>query len=471
MWHGPWAWEKVQGLLEASGYPVVAVTLPGVNRREGDATFAGQCASLVADVSAIPGDVVLVGHSYAGALLGEVGDLSNVVGMVFVSGFTLDVGETVGGINDAEPGSESGDDALIHQDDLLLIDADTARGGFYHDAAPDDAQNAVARLTPEHFSTRSTPMTRAAWRNVPSQYIVTTQDRAITVDVQRRLAARLDSSVELDASHSPMLSMPRELADAISTFAGSLNGSARRQHPGHHARPADDVTGEKHEQSGLPPSTAPEDAAAIRTVVDNWVMYRDSADWRRFASVWSADGWMTATWFQGPATEFIEVSRRAFEQGVQILHFLGGFTCDVAGDRAVAQTKMKIEQRATVHDIAVDVTCTGRFYDFLEKTDNQWRLVRRQPIYESDSISPVDPAANLHLDRDQLDSFPTGYRHLAYIQQSIGYKVMQDLPGLRGDALERLYREGADWLGGSPTAGQVTRSSDAEAHTTSEHVR
>ena len=83
--------------------------------------------------------------------------------------------------------------------------------------------------------------------------------------------------------------------------------------------------------------------------------------------MWHDDGWMTATWFQGPASEFIRVSREGFEKGVSILHFLGGFTCDITGARAVSQTKMTINQRATVDDVLVDVVCTGRFYDFLEK--------------------------------------------------------------------------------------------------------
>ena len=131
---------------------------------------------------------------------------------------------------------------------------------------------------------------------------------------------------------------------------------------------------------------------AIREVIENWALWRDAGDWERFATVWHDDGWMTATWFQGPASEFIRVSREGFEKGVSILHFLGGFTCDINGSRAVSQTKMTINQRATVDDVLVDVVCTGRFYDFLEKRDRPWAIVRRQPIYEKDRMDPVDPA-------------------------------------------------------------------------------
>ena len=66
------------------------------------------------------------------------------------------------------------------------------------------------------------------------------------------------------------------------------------------------------------------DALAIRETVENWVVWRDAGDWERFATVWHADGWMTATWFQGPASQFIEVSREGWNRGVSILHFLVG---------------------------------------------------------------------------------------------------------------------------------------------------
>lgn len=196
------------------------------------------------------------------------------------------------------------------------------------------------------------------------------------------------------------------------------------------------------------------DAMAIRSVVENWVLWRDAGDWERFATVWHSDGWMTATWFQGPAEQFIAVSRTGFEKGVNILHFLGGFTCDIEGRRAVAQTKMTINQRALVDGVLADVVCTGRFYDFFEKRDGRWGIVRRQPIYEKDRIDPVDPAAVLQLDADLLARFPEGYRHLAYLQTKNGYAVKLGLPGLRGPAVEKLYAEGKAWLAGSARPGE-----------------
>ncbi len=192
------------------------------------------------------------------------------------------------------------------------------------------------------------------------------------------------------------------------------------------------------------------DRQAIRELVENWVVWRDAGDWERFRTVWHPDGRMMATWFQGPAEEFIEVSRAGFDKGVNILHFLGGHSADIAGNRAVAQTKMTISQRALVHDVPVDVVCTGRFCDFLEKRDGRWGIVLRQPIYEKDRMDPVDPAARLTLDPALLDRFPEGYRHLAYLQSEIGYKVKPDMPGLKGPEVEALYARGRAWLDGKP---------------------
>jgi hypothetical protein len=196
-----------------------------------------------------------------------------------------------------------------------------------------------------------------------------------------------------------------------------------------------------------------DDRLAIREVIENWVLYRDAGDWERFATVWHDDGWMTATWFQGPARQFIEVSRAGFERGVNILHFLGGFTCDIAGSRAIAQTKMTINQRAMVDGLEVDVVCTGRFYDFLEKRENRWGIVRRQPIYEKDRMDPVEPSRRLMLDVTVLSKFPQGYQHLGYLQSKNGFTVKGNLPGLRGQAVETLYAEGKAWLAGSPKPG------------------
>jgi hypothetical protein len=192
------------------------------------------------------------------------------------------------------------------------------------------------------------------------------------------------------------------------------------------------------------------DIMSIREVIENWVVWRDSGDWEHFRSVWHEDGRMMATWFQGPADEFIRVSRDGWDRGVSILHSLGGISIELAGSRAVAQTRTTILQRGLVHGVLCDVACIGRFYDFFEKRDGRWAIVLRRLIYEKDRMDTVDPSETISLDADLLARFPEGYRHLAYLQTNIGFAVKTDLPGLKGPEVEALYGRGKRWLAGEP---------------------
>jgi hypothetical protein len=194
------------------------------------------------------------------------------------------------------------------------------------------------------------------------------------------------------------------------------------------------------------------DQEDIRQLLDNWVIWRDSGDWDRFATLWHPEGRMIATWFQASAQDFITRAKRAWEQGATAYHFLGGTSIDIQGSRAIAQTKMQINQRALVHDVAVEVTCSGRFWDALEKRDGRWGLLLRQPIYETDRMSTVTPSARVELDPTLLASFPEGYRYLGYLQSQIGFKVNKNLPGTRGPQIEALQAQGGRWLAGDPKA-------------------
>lgn len=193
-----------------------------------------------------------------------------------------------------------------------------------------------------------------------------------------------------------------------------------------------------------------EDRLAIRELIENWLIWRDSLLWDRFRTVWHPEGQMWATWFQGSYEDFIRVTEEGYAKGVRIMHFLGGSSIDLKGRRAIAQSRVTICQRAPLDGVLCDVVCSGRFYDFLEKRKDRWGLVLRRLTYERDRLDPVDPAAALKLDRALLERFPVGYRHLAYLQTKIGYKVKEDLPGIRGPETEALYARGAAWLKGKP---------------------
>ena len=202
--------------------------------------------------------------------------------------------------------------------------------------------------------------------------------------------------------------------------------------------------------SAKTPEQLREDKLAIREVVENWIVFRDSGLWDKFITCWHSDGYMMATWFQGTAAEFTKVSRDGFERGVSIMHFLGGSNIELAGKRAIAMTKMTISQRAPVHGVVVDVLCSGRFYDFFEKRDGRWAIVLRRLFYEKDRMDPVDPSQQVKLEPEVLQSFPVGYQHLAYLQSKLGFPVKKNMPGLRGPDADALYAHGRNWLDGKP---------------------
>ena len=191
-----------------------------------------------------------------------------------------------------------------------------------------------------------------------------------------------------------------------------------------------------------------QDRLAIRDLIENWVVWRDAGDWERFRTVWFDDGRMMATWTQGTADEFIAMSKAGWAKGVSILHFLGGQSIDLAGRRAISQTKMTIAQRARgarrrgrrgLHRAVLRFPRKARRplglraapADLREGPDGSGRSRRE---------AALDPAL--------LAQFPEGYRHLAYLQSQIGYQIKRDMPGLKGEAVERLYASGAKWLRG-----------------------
>ncbi len=195
------------------------------------------------------------------------------------------------------------------------------------------------------------------------------------------------------------------------------------------------------------------DRADIRALAENWVMWRDARQWDRFRTLWHAEGQMWATWFQGSYEDFIRVSQEGYAKGARIMHMLGGVSVDLKGKRAIAQAKMTITQRAEVDGVLCDVNCVGRFFHFVErrkgpKGKSQWGIVLTRLAYERDRIDPVEPGAKLILDNKLLTQFPEGYRHLAYLQHRIGYKIKDELPGLEGPALDALYAQCAGWLKG-----------------------
>ena len=190
------------------------------------------------------------------------------------------------------------------------------------------------------------------------------------------------------------------------------------------------------------------DYLEIQRVIHDWAIFRDSLQFDRLLELWHEDGMMMTTWSQVPAAEFVRLSRDGAARGVRVQHLLGGCHIEIVGERAVAQTKTTIIQRGLIDGVLCDAVCISRFYDLFERRADVWKIVFRQPIYESDRLDPVHPGAALVLEAKLLESFPEGYRYLGYLQTKLGMTVKRDMPGLVGPEVEALYTRGAGWLRG-----------------------
>lgn len=233
--HGAWCWDRVVPLLEAAGVPVVAIDLPGHGADPsppGD--LHAHADALRRVLEGIDGPKVVVGHSYGGAVISDgAADVDGVVHLVYLAAIVADVGETMTTIDVGGPSLGLGADVSevpaamqVDDDGALVIDPELAVGAFYADCDPDDIEYARARLSPQNPVTFAQPVRAAAWRTIPSTYVVCTEDRAVSVAFQRALATRTTNRVEMPTSHSPFFSAPEALVDLL---AGIAREGARDQ--------------------------------------------------------------------------------------------------------------------------------------------------------------------------------------------------------------------------------------------------
>jgi len=213
-WLKSWSWEKVAPQLNRHGWAVRTVDLPTTGRGAANFGLYDDVDVVRRAVLGIDGPVVVVAHSYGGAVVSEaVADVPNVTHLVYVCAFQLDEDESLLAVAGGEPLPW-----WVLDGDVMTVD-DPGRL-FFNDVAADEARRAIARLEP--FSRRAVtePLTAAAWHSVPSTYIVCDDDVAFGAG-QEVFAARATHVRRLPAGHSPFLSVPSQLTDLIVEAAGS----------------------------------------------------------------------------------------------------------------------------------------------------------------------------------------------------------------------------------------------------------
>lgn len=227
-WHGAWCWAALQADLDRRGIASLAIDLPG----HGTSTLPfgdlhGDARHVVDVVSALARPVVLVGHSYGGAVITEAAHrleksgTSAIRHLVYVAAFCLDDGESVMDLARHESGGpvDLGSAMIPLDGGLSMLDPAAAGPALYGDCDPKAVSAALARLCPQPFATMTQPVGGAPWRAIPSTYIVCTRDRSVHPGHQEHMAARCSHVVRLDTDHSPFLSMTKETADVIAGVA------------------------------------------------------------------------------------------------------------------------------------------------------------------------------------------------------------------------------------------------------------
>ena len=227
-WHGAWCWQGVIDRLSARGIRAVAVDLPSARPdRHPDADLHTDADTVRRALDELD-DVVLVGHSYGGAVVTEAGVHPHVRHVVYVAAFALDETESLSAAAPEEAAAaqldhtgrpDAGAAMQPAGDGSTVIRPDLAAELFYNTCPDDVAADAIRRLSAQAMAGFAQSPAAVAWRHRPSTYAVCTEDNAVHPGLQRILAARTTSTVEWPTDHSPFLSQPDLVADLVAAIA------------------------------------------------------------------------------------------------------------------------------------------------------------------------------------------------------------------------------------------------------------
>lgn len=226
--HGAWAdgssWNKLIPLLEAKGLHAVAVQNPL-------SSIADDVASTNRLINAQDGPVLLVGHSYGGAVITEAGNNPKVAGLVYVAAFAPEEGETLAGMAQKYPPTPLFSEVQPIDDGYLLLTAKGVTESFAQDLSTEQKLLVLAVQGATHGAILATPIKKAAWHSKPSWFVIASNDRAVAPQQEADTAKRMGSkTLTLESSHLPMLSHPKEVSEFVIEAAGSLGKSAAAAH-------------------------------------------------------------------------------------------------------------------------------------------------------------------------------------------------------------------------------------------------
>src|SRR4051812_5083054 len=214
-------WEDVYKLLKKDGYTVSIVQKPTLS-------LADDVAVTRRVIATHKGPVILVGHSYGGAVITEAGNDPKVAGLVYITAFALDRGESVSSLIKDPPSGAPVPPILPPQDGFLFLDETRFHFSFAADVDADTAAFMASSQVPWGVGALAGTITEPAWRTKPSWYLVSTEDRMIPPPAQRIMSKRAGSTVaEVAGSHAVYVSQPKSVATFIEKAASELAAKRR----------------------------------------------------------------------------------------------------------------------------------------------------------------------------------------------------------------------------------------------------
>lgn len=219
--HGAWAdgssWSKIIPLLQAKGFHVVAVQNP-LN------SLADDTAATKRAIALQDGPVLLVGHSYGGAVITEAGTDPKVAGLVYVAAFAPDAGEAVGELGKEFPAPPGLGELRPDAGGYLSLTPKGVEEDFAPDLPLAERKVMVATQGPTNGACFGAKITNPAWRAKPTWYVVAGNDRMIPPDLERKFAKAMNAkTITLPSSHVPMLSHPEEVAKFVAEAANTVS--------------------------------------------------------------------------------------------------------------------------------------------------------------------------------------------------------------------------------------------------------
>jgi len=214
-WGGAWTWRDVGKELTRREIPWTALDLPSSTHGAHPNTYLADDAREVIEVANLDGPVVLVGHSYGGAVITEAAEqIPNVERVVHIAALVPALGQSASEAKDEVDIVTRLDDAIERQGDFLVLDPVLAHLALYQDCKEKVAAWAVSQLTPQTIASFRSP--RSSFDvDVPSRYVLCTNDNAIDPTLQKVMSQRCTEVVTLESDHSPFLSRPGVLTDLL----------------------------------------------------------------------------------------------------------------------------------------------------------------------------------------------------------------------------------------------------------------